>query len=74
MSDFEMHTAGLLIRTYYTFLGATPDGVVSCYCCGSGLLEVKCPYKYRDIIPSDITDENLLADTTRQDKSIKSDS
>ena len=33
-----------------------------------------CPYKYQDVIPSDITDENLLTDTTRQDKSIKSDS
>ena len=45
--DFEMHTVGLLISTKYPFLGATPDGVVSCSCCGSGLLEVKCPYKYQ---------------------------
>ena len=57
--DFEMHTAGILISTKYPFLGATPDGVVSCDCCGSGLLEVKCPYKYRDINPSDIADVNF---------------
>ena len=61
--DFEMHTVGLLISTKYPFLGATPDGVVSCSCCGSGLLEVKCPYKYRDIIPSDITDANFCLQT-----------
>ena len=61
--DFEMHTVGLLISTKYPFLGATPNGVVSCSCCGSGLLEVKCPYKYRDIIPSDITDANFCLQT-----------
>ena len=61
--DFKMHTAGLLISTNYPFLGATPDGVVSCSYCGSGLLEVKCPYKYQDIIPSDITDENFYLQT-----------
>ena len=27
--------------------GATPDGVTECECCGAGLTEIKCPYKYR---------------------------
>ena len=61
--DFEMHTAGLLISTKYPFLGATPDGVVSCDFRGSGLLEVKFPYKYRDINPSDIADVNFYLQT-----------
>ena len=28
----------------HLYLGASPDGVVSCECCGRGLLEVKCPF------------------------------
>ena len=27
-------------------LGASPDGVVQCECCGNGVLEIKCPYMY----------------------------
>ena len=31
----------------HPFLGATPDGLVSCsFCSEKGLLEIKCPYKY----------------------------
>lgn len=29
-------------------MGASPDGVVNCTCCGAGVLEIKCPYKFRD--------------------------
>ena len=52
--DFEILPAGLLVSTKYPFLGATPDGLLSCSCCGTGLLEVKCPHKYRDSDPHDI--------------------
>ena len=27
---------------------ASPDGVVSCECCGSGMVEIKCPYSCKD--------------------------
>ena len=40
------------------FLAATPDGVVSCSCCGEGLLEIKCPFKYRNSQPASIEDES----------------
>ena len=48
---------------------------VSCSCCGTGLLEVKCPYKYRDINPSDIIDVNFYLQTKADAiyKSIRSD-
>ena len=57
--DFEILPAGLLVSTKYPFLGATPDGLVSCSCCGTGLLEVKCPHKYRDTDPHDISDTSF---------------
>ena len=28
-------------------LGASPDGLLTCTCCGDGLLEIKCPYSLR---------------------------
>jgi len=33
----------LIINPNYPQLGASPDGIVECSCCGSGLVEVKCP-------------------------------
>lgn len=40
------------------YLGATPDLLVECSCCGSGVVEVKCPWKVKDGQLSD-----LLSDT-----------
>ena len=40
-------------------LGTTPDGLISCKCCGDGLLEIKCPYKYRDVHPCSVVDKDF---------------
>ena len=40
--------SGFVICTEYSFLGATPDSMINCECCGKGTLEVKCPYCVRD--------------------------
>lgn len=37
-----------MIRADHPHLAASPDGVWSCSCCGSGTLEIKCPFKYKD--------------------------
>ena len=29
-------------------MGATPDSLVNCRCCGNGVIDVKCPYSCRD--------------------------
>ncbi|XP_034039296.1 uncharacterized protein LOC117522039 [Thalassophryne amazonica] len=33
---------GLIINPRYPYMGAAPDGCVSCACCGDGLVEIKC--------------------------------
>ena len=44
-SDIGFRRSGLVVNTKYPFLGASPDGVVSCSCHGKMLIEVKCPYR-----------------------------
>ena len=51
-SQFSIHSCGLQINTLYPHLGASPDGIISCLCCGDGLVEVKCPYSIRDESPT----------------------
>ena len=45
--QFAVTELGLVLDPLYPFLGATPDGLVSCGCCGNGVLEIKCPYSCR---------------------------
>ena len=45
--SFQIKPTGLHINHDYPHLGASPDGLVSCTCCGDGLLEIKCPYSLR---------------------------
>ena len=46
--DFFVEEAGLFIHPQFPHLGATPDGILSCACCGVGVLEIKCPYCVRN--------------------------
>ncbi|XP_068743560.1 uncharacterized protein [Montipora capricornis] len=46
--NFSVADCGLHISAKWPFLGATPDGLVFCECCGKGICEIKCPYKYKD--------------------------
>ena len=50
--NIQVRHSGLIINPLYPYLGASPDGVVCCDCCETGLLEVKCPYKYRNESPT----------------------
>ena len=45
---------GFIISKHYPHLGATPDGMVVCpHCQDSGILEIKCPFKYRKVPPKE---------------------
>ena len=50
-SSLEVLKCGLLISSVAPHLGASADGQVSCNCCGTGVLEIKCPYSIRDKSP-----------------------
>ena len=46
--NFQIRDSGVVISSDYPYLGASPDGIVSCSCCGIGVNEIKCPYCKRD--------------------------
>ena len=35
------------------YLGASPDGIIKCNCCGKGVLEVKCPFYIKEGLQDD---------------------
>ena len=50
--SLTIRDSGLVINPAFPYLGAMPDGVITCDCCGVGLVEIKCPYKYKDVHPT----------------------
>lgn len=50
--NFHLHSCGLVVNPEFSFLGATPDGKV-CTDRGTGILEIKCPFKARELTPQD---------------------
>ncbi|KAK3107381.1 hypothetical protein FSP39_013321 [Pinctada imbricata] len=49
---------GLFIDHENPFLGASPDGLVSCKCCGKGLLEIKCSFSHQNKTPIQICEDS----------------
>ena len=56
--DFEVNKTGLIVDPMYPFMGASPNGLVSCTCCGRGVLEMKCPFSSKDKELHSVTDKN----------------
>ena len=47
--DLTTENVGLILHPAWPFLGASPDAVVSCNCCGDGCVEIKCPFSAKDM-------------------------
>lgn len=49
--NLSYEPAGLYVNPCSPHLGASPDGHISCDCCGEGLIEIKCTcmYKYHQV-------------------------
>lgn len=46
-TNLQVQDSGLVINPLWPSIGASPDGIISCTCCGRGTLEIKCPYCHR---------------------------
>ena len=51
--SLSISEAGLFVDYRDPYLGAFPDGLVECKCCGKGVLEVKCPFCHKENLPKD---------------------
>ena len=40
--NFNWKNIGLVLFKQYSYLGASPDLIVECICCGKGVVETKC--------------------------------
>ena len=40
----KLHTCGLFVLKAHPYIGASPDNIFTCSCCGSSCVEYKCPY------------------------------
>ena len=54
--NFKAKECELFLDRQYLFIGASPDRIISCSCCGEACIEVKRPYKISSEAP---TDKNL---------------
>jgi hypothetical protein len=59
-TDVLVEQCGFFISFDHPFMGASPDSSISCFCCGRGVVEVKCPHKYRS---SEVTDYVVSSDS-----------
>ncbi|XP_069139431.1 uncharacterized protein [Argopecten irradians] len=57
--NFSVRESGFVISEKYPFIGASPDGIASCDCCGEVCVEIKCPYCKRDASIKDSLDSNF---------------
>ena len=44
----NVEKSGFIINPNIPYVGASPDGIVTCNCCEKGVLEIKCPFKHKD--------------------------
>ena len=57
---FKANTCGLFVNLEHIYMAASPDAVVSCECCGDGLLKIKCPRKTAHSDPQSCSSAYLI--------------
>ena len=61
-TNFRLQKVGLVVKEDQLFLAASPDALFSCSCCGDGVVEIKCPYKYKDGLQGSREDKRFCLD------------
>lgn len=54
--NLKVAKCGLFVSESVPYIGASPDRMVTCDCCGKRVLEIKCPLSCSHTAPSDKTD------------------
>ena len=56
-SSLIIINCGLILHPLYPFFGTSPDGIINCSCCSSGVIEIKCPYRCKDKSINELVEE-----------------
>ena len=59
-ADFSLSVSGLVANPAWPFLGASPNGIINCTCCGMGVLEIKCPFTCKERSVLDASKERFF--------------
>ena len=51
--NLNISDAALFVSLERPYIGASPDAIVTCDCCGKGTVEIKCPFCYKEGLPDD---------------------
>ena len=54
-TNFSVNECGRVELKLSGVFGASPDGLSACDCCGTGSLEIKCPYSAEDKLSFDVS-------------------
>ena len=67
---FAISRCGFFVSVEFPFLGASPDALIQCACCGQGVVEIKCPLCTRETSFREAADgvKNFFLDEVRGDK------
>lgn len=53
--QFSVKETGLILSAKQPYIAASPDGLVSCHCCKTGLVEIKNPYTHKNITVTELS-------------------
>ncbi len=68
----KVEKCGFIMNSSFPELGASPDALVDCVCCGKGCVEIKCPHKHCDhIIFQACADEDFCLEVTNDKLQLK---
>lgn len=71
--DLTVCDAGLHIDPSRPYLGASPDALVSCSCCGDGVLEIKCPHSAKEGVLHATENKHFCIENTDDGCGLKKD-
>ncbi|XP_069102920.1 uncharacterized protein [Argopecten irradians] len=58
--NLDIKECGLQIHEKHPFIRASPDGIITCNCHQPSLIEIKCPYKSRNLTVADAVGQKLI--------------
>ncbi|XP_064486723.1 uncharacterized protein LOC135399024 [Ornithodoros turicata] len=56
--SLSINSCGLFVMKSHPYIGASPDGIITCSCCPPRLIEIKCPLEISEFTKRELTSNN----------------